>query len=291
LKADAQGIYWIGGDTGLQVLRSGAVSPQLLAFVGSQRFAIDDGALYFATNVDASRLDLKKIKRDGTGLTLVASGVHPGTSIALGADGVYFNPDPNSLASAPQAGGGPVQTVVAGPTVYNVVADATHVYWLQSSSEASTVDTSEIWRAPHGSTAIERVADGLKIRTLWEQGDGLIFLSDELGPVGERIALYLLEVPKAGGCPRVLVSLPPSRYPYRITAVAIDDQGIYWTTEEIDTARYAVWYAPRTGGIAVKVSTALYDENLALTPTRVFWVDRIPLLWTFASQIQVMDRP
>jgi hypothetical protein len=86
-----------------------------------------------------------KIRRDGTGLTLVASGVHPGTSIALGADRVYFNPEANSLASAPQAGGGPVQTIVAGTVVYNVVADATHVYWLQTSSEASSVSTSEIW--------------------------------------------------------------------------------------------------------------------------------------------------
>jgi hypothetical protein len=135
------------------------------------------------------------------------------------------------------------------------------------------------------------VAAELKIRTLWEEGDGLIFLSDEFGAVGERVALYFLEVPKAGGCPRVLVSLPPARYPYRVTAVAIDGQGIYWTTEEIDAARYAVWYAPRTGGIAVKVSAALYDENLALTPMQVFWADIILPLTTFVSTIQVMDRP
>ena len=47
----------------------------------------------------------------------------------------------------------------------------------------------------------------------------------------------------------------------------------------------------RTGGIAVKVSAARHDENLALTPTQVFWVDRILTLTTFYSLLTVMDRP
>jgi len=98
-------------------------------------------------------------------------------------------------------------------------------------------------------------------------------------------------VPKVGGCPHVLVSLPRSRYLYNITTVAIDGQSIYWAAQEPDTRKNSIWYAPRTGGIAVKVSDALGNENVTLTPTQVFWADPIPALTTFATQIQVMDRP
>ena len=291
LRADAQGVYWLGNDLGLRVLRQGAAAAELLAFVGPRPFAIDDDALYFLTGGDAARLDLRKIKRDGTGLTLIASGANSTTAIALGPDRVYFNPEVDSLASAPKAGNGVVETIVTGRIVENLVADATHVYWMERSNDPSN-ETWAIWRALHGSQTIELVAAGISgARALWEQGDGLIVLSDELRPSGDHVTSYFLEVPKAGGCPRALLSLPTARYANRITTVAIDGQGIYWTAADVMTSEYSVWYAPRAGGIAVKRSGGLHDENLALSPTQVLSVDRIPALWTFATLIQAMDRP
>jgi len=259
LRADAQGVYWLGNDLGLRVLRQGAAAAELLAFVGPRPFAIDDDALYFLTGGDAARLDLRKIKRDGTGLTLIASGANSTTAIALGPDRVYFNPEVDSLASAPKAGNGVVETIVTGRIVENLVADATHVYWMERSNDPSN-ETWAIWRALHGSQTIELVAAGISgARALWEQG--------------------------------ALLSLPTARYANRITTVAIDGQGIYWTAADVMTSEYSVWYAPRAGGIAVKRSGGLHDENLALSPTQVLSVDRIPALWTFATLIQAMDRP
>jgi hypothetical protein len=165
------------------------------------------------------------------------------------------------------------------------------VYWMESSSEASPDATSTIWRVPHGSTATGMVAAGLRVRSFWEQGDGLILLSQAPdADAGDDLA-SLLEVPKAGGCPRVLVSLPKSRCSCRIGSVAVDGRGIYWAAADSASAGYSIWSAPRNGGIAVQMSAALHDENLALSPTQAFWGDPIPAIRTFATLIQVMDRP
>ena len=281
----------MGEDRGLRILRNGANTPEVLAFASPQSFAIDSEELFYAAEQDASHVEIRKIKRDGTGSKVVVPGAMAGTDIVLGSDLVYFKPDMHSLAAAPKAGLGLMQGIVAGRMIDNVITDSTHVYWMESSSDASNDTTLTIWRRPHHGTATQMVASGLTLRSFWEQGDDLIVLSQEKSIVAGQEVASFLEIPKAGGCARILVSLPKSRYPPRIAAVAIDGQGIYWIATEVDGAEFSIWYAPRSGGIAVKASVALHDENLALTPTQVFWVDRIPALTTYTSFIQVMDRP
>jgi hypothetical protein len=172
-----------------------------------------------------------------------------------------------------------------------VVADATHVYWSERTSDASNVP-SAIWRAAHGSTVPSLVVTGITVSGLWEEGSSLIVLSQEETPAGDLLASYLLEITKGGGdCPRVLAYLPKSLYPQRISAVVVDSRAIYWTAAATDHTEYSVWYAPRMGGIAVRVSAALIDDSLALTPSQVLWADRIPALRTFNTLIEVMDRP
>jgi hypothetical protein len=89
----------------------------------------------------------------------------------------------------------------------------------------------------------------------------------------------------------VLAYLPASRYPQRISTIAVDSRAIYWTASAIDRTAYSVWYMPRAGGIAVELSPALTDDCLALLPSQVLWADRIPALRTFNTLIKVMDRP
>jgi hypothetical protein len=297
LRADGQGVYWRGGsDLGLHVLRSGAATPEVLGFMGPYPFVIDDSALYYPTSEytalppPGSRVDIMKMKRDGTGLTYLAAAT-PGSVLALGGDRLYFNSQPDSLNSVPKAGGA-VESVFTGHPVKEVVADATDVYWSETTSEASTNGPSAIWRAPHGSTAPTLVATGIRVCGLWEEGSSLIVLSQEETPAGDLVASYLLEIGKGGGdCPRVLAYLPASLYPQRITTLVADSRAIYWTASAVDHTEYSVWYAPRAGGIAVKASAALSDDCLALTPSQVLWADRRPALRTFSTSIELMDRP
>jgi hypothetical protein len=296
LRADALGVYWRSNDLGLRVLRTGAAAPELLGFVGPYPFLLDDNAIYYATDEHAVTLDpaghvdIMKMKRDATGLTFLATAV-TGSEIALGGDRLYFNPAPDALGSVSKAGGA-VLTVVTGRPIANVVADATHVYWSERTSDAAINAPSAIWRAAHGSTTPELVTTGLTVRAMSQEGGSLIVLSQDETPAGELVASYLLEVGKAsGGCPQVLAYLPASLYSQRISSLVVDSRAIYWTASATDHTEYSVWYAPRAGGIAVRASTALIDDCLAITQNQVFWADRIPAFRTFATLIKVMDRP
>jgi len=290
LHADAQGVYWLAGDLALRTLPKDAAVPQIVTFIAPQPFTIDSEALYFATGDIAAGFQIQKIKRDGTGLTFIASGAIAGSDIAVGGDRVYFLSASDSIKSANKAGAGGEQTLAAAGNVSNVVADGTHVYWMQATSDASTGTTKAVWRSVHGSSTKEMVAADLSIDLLREQGDGLILLSPSVEPgSGDEVA-SIREIPKAGGCPRVLVSLPRSRCACRITTLAADDRAIYWTAEG-DGGDFSIWYAPRVGGIAVRISSALDDDNLALTPTQVVWSDVVPELTTFDALVQVADRP
>ena len=91
--------------------------------------------------------------------------------------------------------------------------------------------------------------------------------------------------------PHVLAYLPASLYPQRISSVVVDSRAIYFTASATDHTEYSVWYTPRAGGMAVRASTALIDDCLAVTQDHVFWADRIPAFRTFATLIKVMDRP
>jgi hypothetical protein len=292
LQADAQGIYWRGSDLGLRVLRKDAAAPQLLGFMAPQQsFAFDADALYFATGDDTSLRDIKKIKRDGTGLTFLASGAMVGTEIVLGADRVYFQPSQDGLRSVSKAGGGPAFSFGSGNRISHLVADATHVYWMESSNDASTTSTSSvIWRATHGVVAQELVITGLATDEVKEQGAGLILFSQTIDAGSGDDVAWFREVPKTGGCARVLVALPKSRCSCRVTTFAVDDRAIYWIAAK-DAGGFSVWYAPRSGGIAVEVSAALSGDNLALAPTQVLWGDVVPAITTFATLIQAADRP
>ena len=293
LHADALGLYWLGGDSILRFLPKGAAAPQPLALVASQPFTIDDDAMYFAIANNASAFDIRKMKRDGTGLTFLASGAMAQSEIGVGGDRVYFQEASDKIGSVTKAGG-PVQTLAAGGRVQNIVVDASHVYWMEPTSDASTETTSAIWRAAHGSSAKELVASGLAVDVFKEQGDELILFSQRIDVGSGDDVASIRELPKAGGCARVLVALPKSRCSCRVTALAVDARAIYWRAAG-DAGDFSIWYTPRSGGIAVKMSDALDDENIALTPTQVHWADMVPEvplgITTFDSLVQVADRP
>ena len=98
------------------------------------------------------------------------------------------------------------------------------------------------------------------------------------------VARGIVEVPKTGGCPRVLVTPPRS---YRIWSfLAADSASIYWQAGYgIETYISSLWRAPRGGGIAARLIApgALPEPGgTYLTPTQIWW--------TTNMAISVMDR-
>jgi hypothetical protein len=316
IKTDAQGIYWSADGTRIYWLPTGTTGYRHIAQVQTANyhgFWLDDDAVYFDDETDGGSFVTTRILRDGTGRTPIVT-TKFGTQM-LGTDRIYFKDDVSGrLASVPKMSG-PVEltpitnefvtilqddayiywldggddwlkrVAVGGSTIepmaqhpgrpFRIIQDQTHLYWLEGDDTYITA----VKRIAKNGATVELLASNVgQVSQFSEQGDGLLMIIDA------RIA----EIPKTGGCARLLAA-PPLKY--TIDALTADGESIYWksTDRTIEVQRLTLWRAPRSGGVAAYLVSPLGSEGFSsgnpaihMTPTQVFW--------TTETGIQVMDR-
>jgi hypothetical protein len=321
LMTDSRGVYWANSGSGeIFMLPHGATAPTFIAAMrvvtASFGFRIDDDAIYFHDETDGGQFVITSIKRDGTGRTPLVTSTWG--MLAMTADRIYFNDTTGQVAWIPKSGGTPVVTPIAASQVLHLVIDDARLYWFDGPSDDRTVK-----RIAKDGTTVETIADhqgpirgfiqdtthlywlqgadvNASVKRVAKTGTTVETLATDLGQVtqtveqGDGVLLLargsIVEVPKTGGCARVLVA-PLSPTPWAgptIGGFVVDGVGIYWTAAfGMDLLRRSFWRSPRTGGVAVQVMEPPIImgsgyAGVALTPTQVWWLREF--------SIEVMDR-
>ena len=260
--ADAQGFYWRDEQGYLRMARADAPkSSEILAYVGDQSFTIDDDFVYFGSPADSGEIMLTKMKRDRTERTFLTA-MGPWPWLAVDREFVYFSAADKRLASVPKAGGTPVDVGIGETISAFLEVDDTDFYWLEKNASDSLLK-----RKAKASRTIETVNTGISgVEWNRQEGDGILMLAADV----------IWEMPKAGGCPRVIVATPNDDG-QEVHWFLADGKGIYWTssTDIGDSPNIHLWHAPRWGGSVVSMTRGTVgglSVNLALAPKQLFLV-------------------
>ena len=252
---DMQGglLYWASG--GSVVRRNGATTEAVVVYpYRVDFFRTDASSIYFLSTSDGGTT-LYRMNLDRTGLVELTSDI--GSRFVMDDERIYFDTLNGTFSSIAKTGG-PVEPQAGPPSVWHIygnlnnrggLIDATHLYWAEGMSPEITLK-----RVVKRTTQIETVADHLPGGAVQLEGDGVL-LAD-----GKNI----LEIPKAGGCPKVLVS--------GTSHFVADAKAIYWSkAASSDTQDLYLYRAPRTGGVNAQVilgSSSLGGTGIfLLTPT------------------------
>jgi hypothetical protein len=252
---DMQGgmLYWLAD--GVVVRRNGATTEAVVASPHSViHFATDASAIYFLSTSDGGTTSLHRMNLDRTGLSELTSGV--ASLFVMDDERIYFDTIDDKLASIAKTGG-PVEPQLGPPSVTQLygnrrgLIDATHIYWTEETSPDFTLK-----RVAKGMGQIEIVAEHIPGRAIQIEGDGVL-LGD---------SRYIFEIPKTGGCPKVLVS--------GSTNFIADHEAIYWSrTSSNDMQNLNLYRAPRGGGVNVEVIAGTSQlgggANFLLTSTQL----------------------
>ena len=113
------------------------------------------------------------------------------------------------------------------------------------------------------------------------QGDDFIIVADNK---------YILQVPKGGGCPKLLVVAST----FGIVFIAADDNAVYWrSTVPSDLGDITLNRTPRTGGVEIEVLPPFLAgvragwPSMLLTPSKVILTGEVG---GSRPTIQVLDR-
>jgi hypothetical protein len=261
--------------------KKGAAAPDVLvsAPIGGM-FDVDDVALYFVITTDAGLRSLQRMNLDRTGMTTLIPNF-AGT-FALDQDRIYFDSADGHVVSTSKTPGGSVDDVFGPQNLAQIAGDglwlidATHIYWNEGNGMDFTVK-----RVAKGTANVETVATQLPGPALLLQGDDLIFIADNK---------YILQVPKSGGCPKLLVVAST----FGIEFIAADDNAIYWrSTVPSDLGDMTLNRTPRTGGVEIEVLPPFLAgvrsgwPYMLLTPSQVIVSGEIG---SSKPTIQVLDR-
>ncbi len=260
--ADAQGAYWIKEGDAVRMQAHGATQPVTL-FEGPPLslagLAVDDNAVYFMQITAAGGPSaISSVKRDGSGLTTLASGLTTGMAPLFEHDRVYYASSTGHVASINKLGGDVREIAIDARTVYGQLAsDATHLYWLEGDELASNLK-----RMAKAGGSAELLASGLaRVSSPTPAGDSVLLIRS-----GRVVA-----VPKTGGCARTLVWIAG----YDVGAFTVQDDQLYAESTFQSDLRYShVSRAPISGGTAAELSVvteASGASGIAVSAGRIYW--------------------
>lgn len=196
---------------------------------------------------------IKRAPRGGGAVEPFAATFHP---IGLGFDGTYAYWSAGMLWRRAKAGGAVEMVPLpppATPADGGVVADATHVYWVWSSS---------LFRWPTSGGAAQLVATGTSF-SLERHGQDLALDTDYVYWASID-AGTISRAPKAGGPVEPIATGQVGAY-----AIALAGDDIYWTNYDAGT----VARAPKAGGPTVTISASeTHPTALAVEGGHVYWV-------------------
>ena len=273
LQVDAFGVYWVStGD--LMMLRSGAVVAETIASIGSQNYTFDNDAFYFAQESAPDIAKIVRMTRDRTETTTLVEGIDTSfyhTPLVVDGDRLYFQNTDHYLASVPKTGGAAVATTVYMTARF--VVDESYVYWAYTASSHPS-----FYRAAKSGGDAERILnDSPPAGFAWTLEGDTFFMFAEF-PFG------IVSLPKTGGCVRDLIMNIEGTF-------AVDERAIYWlesTSRSPSTDHGGLWWAPRTGGVAVQVledaTVGSRSGSIVLTPSQV-------VVLTSTGTLLAVDRP
>ena len=277
MRMRADTLYWTTQSNGAGIWqKKGPANPEmLLALPNIWQLEIDDVAIYFnITTGDAGQISLMRVNLDKSGLITLIPDLGVG-AFAIDQDRIYFDRSDGQLVAASKSSGDIIEMVQGPASVTQMVGpiDATHLYW----NEGDAPDVA-LKRVLKGSSDVETLAMHLPGAAKMLQGDGVLLVAENR---------YILEVPKVGGCPKLLVA---TRGFNNMTA---DDGAIYWrSTYSSDLAFVMLYRAPRSGGVTVELSTdadgGRGGGSMLLTRTQVIFTAEVA--YTSKPTIRMADR-
>jgi hypothetical protein len=174
---------------------------------------------------------------DRTGMTELTPDI--GSVFVMDDERLYFDTIGGKFSSVAKTGG-PVVPQPGPTSVMNLfvnrrgLIDATHIYWTEGMNPDVTLK-----RVAKATMQVETVAEHLPGHAIQVEGDSVLIGDDG----------YISEIAKAGGCPKVLISLPQGS-----RNVVADDRAIYWSrAASNDTQSLYLYRSPRSGGVNVEL--------------------------------------
>jgi hypothetical protein len=230
VRSDGSHAYYAyeGSPATLRKVRIDGLLREVTLVDGEERIgdlALGDGAVFYTNPIAGT---VRSVSVDGGAPPLVAANQATPSSIAVGADAVYWtnlgrDGGMGSVMKAPLDGGapGPVAEGVDEPQGLQLAADG--LYW--------GTGAGEIVRSPldGGPPAQLSAGRGVAVRDLAIDASGLYWV-DQAGEV--------FRAPRAGGAATLIGT--------SARQLALDDQAVYWTFQTGD------WLSgpPRNGGVA-----------------------------------------
>lgn len=188
---------------------------------------------------------------NGRCVEVLASGLHSPDAVAVGRSELYVTTSAGLLKVSKRGGAVSVVDPDLTGISHAIAIDDAHVYWSRSNS-------GELMRASIAGGMPERLAKGNSISAIAFHSSTIYWADWRDGTI--------MTLPKSGGTPSVLTW--EARRP---SALAVDDERIYWT-EDIGDAGGAVVSVPLGGGTPRALATGQdAPRGMAINLTHVYW--------------------
>jgi hypothetical protein len=206
----------------------------------------------------------------GTPTKLLGGQTGGPTYVAVDATNVYFTSSAGNVKKVPLDGGASTK-LASSKSPFNVVANASDVFWFDPSGNSATVDTGDVMSVPIAGGTATTIASAQTPTGIAVDAQYVYWTN---GGNGLANPGTLMKAPVGGGAPTTL----STRTTGAPVAIILDasTSTLYWaeSSSSLGTVASQIMKMPVAGGTPTCIATTgLLVMGLALDGTSVYWSD------------------